>query len=73
MMELKETEDAWYFELLTTTPVDTPVKSKDDTVDLGTGAFPEGEGSSKVVSPGEKHTVFWCGSPVMWTRCPHWM
>ena len=51
-MEWKETEDALYSELLTTNPVDTPVKSEDDTINLGTGALPEGEGSSKVVSPG---------------------
>ena len=51
-MEWKETEDAWYSELLTTTPVDTPVTSEDNTIDLRTRAFPEGEGSSTVASPG---------------------
>ena len=60
MMEWKETEDAWYSELLTTTRVDMPVKSEDDTVDLGTGAFPEGEGSSKVVSPGLRRREAYC-------------
>ena len=51
-MERKGTEDARYPEFLTTTPVDAPVKSEDNTADDGTGASPEGGGSSVAVSPG---------------------
>ena len=51
-MEQKGTEDARYPKFLTTTPVDAPVKSEDDTADDGTGASPEGRGSSTAVSPG---------------------
>ena len=51
-MERKGTEDARYPEFLTTTPVDAPVKSEDDTTDDGTRASPEGGGSSTAVSPG---------------------
>ena len=52
MMEQKESEDAWYSELLTTTPVDMPVKSEDDATDQRTRASPEIEGLSMAVSPG---------------------
>ena len=52
MMEWKGTEDARYPQFLTTTSVDMPVKSEDNTADDGTGASPEGEGSSAAVSPG---------------------
>ena len=48
MMEQRETEDAWYSELLTT-PVDTPVKSEDDATNKRTGTSPDGGGA---VSPG---------------------
>ena len=51
-MEQKGTGDARNPELLTTTPVDTPVKCKDDTTDNRTGASPEGEESSAAASPG---------------------
>ena len=51
-MEWKGTEDAHYPEFLTTTPVDVPVKSEDDTADDGTGASPEGGGSSAAASLG---------------------
>ena len=51
-MELKGTEDARYPEFLTSTPVDAPVKSEDDTIDDGTGASPEGGESSVAASPG---------------------
>ena len=59
-MEWKETKDAQYSELLTTTPVDTPVKSEDNSVDLGTGASPEGEGSSMAASPGLRQREAYC-------------
>ena len=52
MMERKESEDAQYSELLTTTPVDTPVKSEDDATNQRTGASLEGEGLSAAASPG---------------------
>ena len=51
-MEQKGTEDARCPEFLTTTPVDTPVKSEDDTTDDRTRASPEGEGSSVAASLG---------------------
>ena len=51
-MERKESEDARYSELLTTTPVDMPVKSEDDATDQRTRASPEIEGLSMAVSPG---------------------
>ena len=52
MMEWKESKDAQYSELLTTTPVDMPVKSEDDATTQGTGASPDGEGLSAAASPG---------------------
>ena len=51
-MERKGTEDARYPEFLTTTRVDAPVKSEDDTADDGTRATPEGGGLSAAASPG---------------------
>ena len=45
-MEREESKDARYSELLTTAPVDTPVKSEDDATTEGTGASPDGEGLS---------------------------
>ena len=51
-MEWKGAEDARYPEFLTTTPVDVPVKSEDDTADDGTRASSEGGGSSAAASPG---------------------
>ena len=59
-MEQKETEDAQYPEFLTTTPVDTPVKSKDDTTNDGTGASLKGEGSSAVASLGLRRREAYC-------------
>ena len=59
-MEWKGTEDAWYPEFLTTTPVDMPVKSEDDTADDGTGASLEGEGSSMAASPGLHRREAYC-------------
>ena len=59
-MEQKGTEDARYPEFLTTTPVDTSVKSKDDITDDGTGASPEGEGSSAAASPGLRQREAYC-------------
>ena len=59
-MERKESEDARYSELLTTTPVDMPVKSEDDTIDQGTGVSPEGEGSSVAASPGLHQREAYC-------------
>ena len=51
-MEWKGTEDAQYPEFLTTTSVDAPLKSEDDTMNDGTRASPEGGGSSAAVSLG---------------------
>ena len=45
----KNPEDAWYSELFTTAPVDTPVKSEDDATAQGTGASPDSEGLSTVM------------------------
>ena len=59
-MEQKGTEDARYLLFLTTTPVDTSVKSKDDTTDDGTRASPEGEGSSVAASPGLHRREAYC-------------
>ena len=50
-MEQRESKDAQYSDLLTTTPVDTPVKSEDDATTRGTRAFSDGEGLSAAVSP----------------------
>ena len=46
MMEREESEDAWYSKLITTAPVETPVKSEDDVT---TGVSPDGEGLSTAV------------------------
>ena len=51
-MGQKGTEDAQFPKFLTTTQVDAPVKSEDDTTDDGIGASPEGGGSSVAVSLG---------------------
>ena len=59
-MEQKGTEDARYPEFLTTTPVDAPVKSEDDTADDRTGASPEGGGSSAVASSGLHQREAYC-------------
>ena len=59
-MEWKGTEDARYPEFLTTTPVDAPVKSEDDTADDGTGASPEGGGLSMAASPGLRRREAYC-------------
>ena len=60
MMEQKGTEDARYPEFLTTTPVDTPVKSEDDTANDGTGASPDGGGSCAAASPGLRQREAYC-------------
>ena len=60
MMEQKGTEDAWYPEFLTTTPVDAPVKSEDNTANDGTGASPEGGGSSAAASKGLHQREAYC-------------
>ena len=60
MMEQKESEDAQYSELLTTTPVDMPVKSEDDATDQRTGASLEGEGLSAAASPGLHQREAYC-------------
>ena len=59
-MERKGTEDAWYPKFLTTTPVDAPVKSEDDTADDATGASPEGGRSSMAASPGLHRREVYC-------------
>ena len=59
-MEQKGTKDAWYPEFLTTTAVDVPVKSEDDTANDGTGASPEGGGSSTAASPGLRQREAYC-------------
>ena len=59
-MEQKGTEDARYPEFLTTTPVEAPVKSEDDTTDDGTGASPEGGGLSVAASPGMHRKEAYC-------------
>ena len=51
-MEWKEPEDAWYSELLTTTLVDMPVKSKDDATNQGARVSPGDEGLSAARSRG---------------------
>ena len=49
-MEQKESNDAWYSELLT--PTGMPVKTEDDATDKGTRASPDGEGSPATTSQG---------------------
>ena len=51
-MEQKESKDARYSELLTTTPMDTLVKSEDDATARGTRIYPDGEGLPYTVSSG---------------------
>ena len=70
-MEQKESNDARYSELLT--PMKTPVKLEDDDT-KGTGASPQVRSHPPLClreRTGEKHTVYWCGSPAMWIRYPH--
>ena len=57
MMEQKESNDAWYSELLT--PMKTPVKSEDDDT-KGTGASPDSERSSATVSQGTRRREAYC-------------
>ena len=57
MMEQKESDDAWYSELLT--PTKTPVKSEDDDT-KGTGASPDGEKSPATVSQGTLRREAYC-------------
>ena len=59
-MERKGTKDARYPEFLTTTPVDAPVKSEDDTADDGTRASLEGGGSSVAASLGLRRREAYC-------------
>ena len=60
MMERKESKDARYSKLLTTTPADTPVKSEDNATDQQTGASLEGEGLSVAVSLGLRQREAYC-------------
>ena len=59
-MEWKEPEDAQYSELLNTTPVDMPVKFKDDATDQGAGVSPEGEALSMARSRGLRLRESYC-------------
>ena len=59
-MEQEESEDARYSELLTTTPVDTPVKSEDDATAQGTRASLDGEGLSAVMPRGLHRREAYC-------------
>ena len=59
-MEREESEDAWYSELLTTAPVDTPVKSEDDATTQGTRASPDGEGLSTAMPWGLRWREAYC-------------
>ena len=56
-MEQKESDDAWYSELLT--PTKTPVKSEDDDT-KGTGASPDSERSPATVSQGMRWREAYC-------------
>ena len=56
-MEQKETDDAWYSELLT--PTRTPVKMEDDTT-KGTGASPESEKSPTTGPQGMHQREAYC-------------
>ena len=67
MMEQKESDDASYSELLTTTPVNTPVKSEDDATMKGTGASPDSEGLSTTVSLGLCWREAYC--LLVWVAC----
>ena len=65
-------------EFLTTTPVDAPVKSEDDTTndrtrDNDPGRWRIVHGSVPGGCAGERHTAFWYGLHAMWTQCPHCM
>ena len=59
-MEREESEDARYSKLLTTAPVDTPVKSEDDATAQGTGASPDSEGLSAVTPWGLRQREAYC-------------
>ena len=59
-MEWKESEDERYSELLTTTPVDMPVKSKDNATAQGIRASPDGEGLSMAASLGLHRREAYC-------------
>ena len=59
-MEREESEDAWYSELITTAPVDMPVKSEDDAATGGTEASPEGEGLSVAMPEGLPWRELYC-------------
>ena len=59
-MERKGTKDARYPKFLTTTPVDAPVKSEDDTANDGTGVSPEGGGSPAATSLGLRRREAYC-------------
>ena len=50
MMEQKQSDDAWYSELLI--PTEMPVKSEDDTIEKGTRVSPDGGVSPATVSQG---------------------
>ena len=56
-MEQKEAEDVWYSELLTTTPVDTAVKSEDNATAKGTGVSWD---NGAAVSPGLHRRESYC-------------
>ena len=59
-MEQEESEDAWYSELITTAPVDMPVKSEDDAATGGTEASPDGEGLSVAMPEGLHRRELYC-------------
>ena len=63
-MEQKESDDAWYSELLT--PMKTPVKSEDDTT-KGTGASPDSGRSPTTVSQGMRRREAYC--LLVWVAC----
>ena len=72
MMEQKESNDAWYSELLT--PMRTPVKLEDDAT-KGTGVSLTVRGHPPLCPrecAREKHTVYWCGLPATWILYLHW-
>ena len=59
-MEREESKDARYSELLTTAPVDMPVKSEDDASAQGTGASPDSEGLSAAMPRGLRQREAYC-------------
>ena len=60
MMERKESENARYSKLLTTTPVDTPMKSEDNATTQRTGASPDSKGLSVAASPELRQREAYC-------------